>query len=384
VRTIAHQPPLDWPAALDALLARPQRLRPMFQPIVDLERGTVCGYETLARFDGMPIAGTQAWFDAARANGVSGALEALGVRAALDARPRLAPGHFLTVNVSPQGLLSDEVHAVFAGVAGGLDGLVVEVTEQSDADLDALRDALDGLRERGAQVAVDDAGSGYAGLGRITALRPQYVKIDRGLVSDLDSDASKVAVVEALCELAGRIDAWVIAEGVERREELDALLALRVPLGQGYAFGRPSPRLGGGVDRRLTDRIRARSQAPAPRSGVGDLVEPVPTLPEPVPAAALDVLFGRRPGPDVVVLIDREGRAAGLVRREDHLRALPPIRTLLLVDGDLPLASVARRAMVRPPARRFDPVVCTDGAGRYVGLLRLERVVEAMARVADA
>ncbi len=373
----------DWPAALEQVLAAPDPLRPLFQPIVDLERGTVRGFELLARFAGDPRIGTQAWFDAGRAHGVAGRLEALGVRAAIRARGHLAAGQFLTVNVSPCGLLSDEVRTAFAR-ADGLDSLVIEVTEQSEADLPALRAALDALRERGAQVAVDDAGTGYAGLGRITALRPQFVKVDRGIVADLDVDAGKVAVVEALGELAARIDASVVAEGIERREELDAVLALRVPLGQGYAFGRPSSGLGRAVDPTLADRIRERTAAPRPSpSGVGELVEPVPTLPEPASPSALAVLFDRRPGPDVVVLVDWDGRATGLVRREDHARGQPPTRSLLTVDGDLPVPSVARRAMVRPPAQRFDPAICTDPAGRYVGLLRLERLVDALARAAS-
>jgi EAL domain-containing protein (putative c-di-GMP-specific phosphodiesterase class I) len=373
----------DWPAVLDDVLAAPHRLRPLFQPIVDLERGTVAGFELLSRFDGDPRIGAQAWFDAARTHGVSGPLEAIGVRAALAARRRLAPGVFLTVNVSPLALLSDEVGDAFAA-ADRLDALVVEVTEQSEADLPALRDALDALRERGARVAVDDAGTGYAGLGRISALRPQFVKVDRGLVSHLDVDGGKVAVVEALSELAGRLGASLVAEGVERHEELDALLAMRVPFGQGWAFGRPAPALGGVVDPLLADRIRTRTAVPAPAGGVGALVEPVPTLPEPASPAALDVLFARRPGPDVVVLVDREGRATGLVRRTDHARGLPPRRSLLVVDGHLPVGSVARRAMARAPAHRFDPALCADPSGRHVGLLRLERVVDALTRPSSA
>jgi EAL domain-containing protein (putative c-di-GMP-specific phosphodiesterase class I) len=365
----------EWPEALEGVLEYPHRVRPFFQPIVDLERGAVCGYEALARFDGGPP--PDEWFAAAARLGLEGPLEALMVRDALDARAGLADECFLAVNVSPQALLSDEVAEAFAE-AGRLDGVIVEVTEQSDADLRLLRTALDALRERGAQVAVDDAGAGYSSLGRISALRPQYVKVDRALVADLDVDTGKAAIVEALCELAGRIDAWIVAEGVERLEELDALLRLRVPLGQGYAFGRPAAEPGG-VQPGAAERIREHVAAPAREPGVAALVEAVPTLPERTSKQALTIVFARRPRPDFVALVDRAGRPRGLVRRDDHDHGRGFMRNFLPVTATMSPATIARRAMARPPARRFDPMVFVDDAGCYGGLLRLERVVEALA-----
>ncbi len=82
---------------------------------------------------------------------------------------------------------------------------------------------------------------GYASLRHILAVRPQLVKLDRALVEGLDGDGAKNALVEMLGTFASRTDAWIVAEGVERREELDALVRIGVPLGQGYLLGRPSP-----------------------------------------------------------------------------------------------------------------------------------------------
>jgi hypothetical protein len=94
---------------------------------------------------------------------------------------------------------------------------------------------------------------------------------------------------------------------------------------------------------------------------------------------ALQVLFERRPEPDYVALVDPEGRPSGLVRRCDHLRGDGPVRNIMLVTGDMPIAAASRRAMARPPARRFDPLVCWDEMGRYAGLVRMERMVDALA-----
>ena len=223
---------------------RPGVLRMDFQPIIDTARGTVVGYESLARFSGPPHTTPDRWFAVARAAGVGAELEARALRAALDARSALPPNCFLSVNVGPDALLTAPVAAVFAG-AGDLRGVVVEITEQTAVDnYDALTRAIAPLRAAGALLAVDDAGAGFASLKHITVLRPDFVKVDRDLVAGIDKDETKAAVVEALGMFTSRLDAWLIAEGVETTAELDRLLSLRVPLVQGYGLGPPRPVMG--------------------------------------------------------------------------------------------------------------------------------------------
>ena len=126
--------------------------------------------------------------------------------------------------------------------AGDLRGVVIEITEQTAvACYDALVTALAPARAAGALLAVDDAGAGFASLKHITVLRPDFVKVDRDLIAGIDTDETKAAVVEALGMFTSRLDAWLIAEGVETIAELDRLLSLRVPLVQGYGLGRPRP-----------------------------------------------------------------------------------------------------------------------------------------------
>lgn len=196
----------------------------------------------------------------------------------LAARSGLSPDCFASLNVSPHTLLSEPVQTVFAA-AGSLAATVVEVTEQSAVDdYQALAAFLRELRSRGAMTAVDDAGAGFASLSRVTRLRPDFVKIDRGLVADCDDDEAKLAALEMLGVLAGRIDAWVIAEGIERGEELEALLQLEVPLAQGYHFGRPAdtPR---DLVPAVRDRLVAAARARRWGAGVARLVERAPSVP---------------------------------------------------------------------------------------------------------
>jgi EAL domain-containing protein (putative c-di-GMP-specific phosphodiesterase class I) len=148
------------------------------------------------------------------------------------------------VNVGPDAVLSAPVAAVFAE-AGDLRGVVVEITEQTAvADDAALEEAIAPVRAAGALPAVDDAGAGFASLKHIMVLRPDVVKVDRDLVAGIDTDETKAAVVEALGMFTSRIDAWLIAEGVETSAELDRLLSLRVPLVQGYGLGPPRSVMG--------------------------------------------------------------------------------------------------------------------------------------------
>ena len=375
-----HGGTYDWSEIVAEVIGRPGRVRPHFQPVVDLRHGEVRGYEALARFAGWQDLRPGDVFAAAERQGLGSVLEAHILRAVLGTVPHLPHNRFLAVNASPRALLSPEVREAFAD-AGPLDRVVVEVTEQSDADLDALSAALAGPRARGALVAVDDAGAGYGSLSRITALRPDFVKIDRGLVANVDTDPAKAAVVQTLRELADRIGAWVIAEGIERMEELDALMELRVPLGQGFAFGRPAPAMAEGAGD-LVHHIRGRYRPAAPELPIAQLIEAVPTLPEPISHHALEVLFDRRPRPEFVALVDHDGRPSGIVCRDHHARGDGPVRSLMLVSLETSLATAGRRAMSRPAGRRFDPLVCADAGGRYTGLVRMERIVDALAEAA--
>jgi diguanylate cyclase (GGDEF)-like protein len=210
----------------------------VFQPIVALTTGHVVGYEALARFPAIPDRGPDAVFAQAHRCGLGPELEAASVRAALGCGGRPA-GVFLAVNVRPSALTAAPVRAA---LAGDLDGIVVEVTEQELApDEQGLAVDLEDLRERGALIAVDDAGSAYAGLHRVMRLRPDIIKLDRPLIADISLRADKAALVEALVGFAHRTEAAVCAEGIEQLDDLGALADLDVHYGQGYAIARPGP-----------------------------------------------------------------------------------------------------------------------------------------------
>ena len=122
-----------------------------------------------------------------------------------------------------------------------LDGLVIEITENELVVGDpAIREALAALRARGARLAVDDTGAGYAGLTHVMRLQPDIIKLDRALTTGVDLDPAKAPLISSFVRYARDIDADVCAEGVETLAELERLADLDVAYGQGYGIARPS------------------------------------------------------------------------------------------------------------------------------------------------
>ncbi|WP_019144983.1 EAL domain-containing protein [Aeromicrobium massiliense] len=348
-------------------------LRVHLQPILDLTRATVVGYEALARFDG-PVTSPEVWFDAAHACGRAAELEAAAVRAALSRRAELPPMRFLTVNVSPD-VLSDPVMQQVWREAAPLRGVVVELTEQRRFDEREVQAELTALRAAGAFIAIDDTGSGYAGLHRLLVVRPHFIKIDRGLVAGVDQDEGKRALIEMLGIFGNRVDAWLLAEGIETPEELEALMQLGVPLGQGYLLGRPTAEPVA-PSAEAVRQVLAHRRVHHDGEGLGPLLERVPTAPDVASAHAVVA----REGVDLVVVVDADHGPVSTVCSAGHVE---PVREAgLRLHVDTPLHEAARRAIVRTPVLRFRPLVCIDAQGRLAGIVRMERLVEALAQPA--
>ena len=379
-------PPQGWAAALTEVLADPARPALVFQPIVDLRRGVVCGYEALSRFGTEVACGSDFLFAAADELGLGARLEAQVVRAALAARETLPAGCFLTVNVSPH-LLTDPELADVLLAEPDLTGIVLELTEHVRVgDHQQLTGLIDRLRAAGASIALDDAGSGYSGLQQLALLRPQFVKLDRALVDHADRDEAKLALAELLGTYAGRLDAWLLVEGVERMEELAAFVRLGVPLAQGYLLARPGP-VWPQLDPELGAQLQAMTASAREVDSVAALVERVPVVPADPGGelTAAQALLTADPGLDLVVLVDERGCPTGLVRpgRRDgdgagDLQVLP---VSLRVRPGAQVVDVAVRAMTRVAARRLDPVVCVDDDGAMQGVVRPERMTLRLAEL---
>ena len=247
---------------------------------------------------------------------------------------------------------------------------MIEITEDDRVrDYAALRYRLDSIRDRGGSIAVDDTGSGYASLQHVMELRPQFVKLDRFFIEDCHAEPAKSAMIRMIGEAADRIDAWLVAEGIETESELHEVLRHAVPLGQGYYLGRPAPQL-----LPMTPEAAASLQAASGWStseGMHHCMETAllcHTLTE-AEAAVRNSVHDL-----IAVVVDEWERPLQMV--ECH--ALLGVRTLPVVMRAQVLSNppdVLRRALSRPQPLRFDPIVAIGERGELQGIVRVDRLM---------
>jgi EAL domain-containing protein (putative c-di-GMP-specific phosphodiesterase class I) len=239
-----------------------RRFHPVFQPIVDLKQGRAIGYEALTRFaDGASPEGV---FSEAMAVGLGPDLESATLEAAVAAAKELPRSAWLSLNVSPELIVAYQPLQTL--VKGTRRHVVLEITEHTEiADYPALRAAVGDLGPK-AKLAVDDAGAGFASFRHILELRPAYIKLDRSLIADLESDQARPAMIVGLRHFARSVGARIIAEGIETAGEREILRILGISLGQGFLLGRPMPSAELGHGQRWVDAPSRRPYAEAPAS----------------------------------------------------------------------------------------------------------------------
>ena len=209
----------------------------VFQPIVDLDTMRVIGHEALTRFhDGTS---PELRFAEAAEVGLGVALEVATISSALDALHTMPDVGMISVNVSPLVLVACPDLGDILATADR--PVVLELTEHDRIDdYPRVRQAVDALGPQ-VRLSVDDAGSGYACLTHVLALRPAFTKLDRTWVDGIATDPVRQALVAGLQHFAQRAGCRLIAEGVETAEQLDTLRGLGVSFGQGYLLGAPQP-----------------------------------------------------------------------------------------------------------------------------------------------
>lgn len=231
--------------ALRATLSEGGGLRCDFQPVVDLDTGTVVAYEALARGPEGPLARPEALFAAARGAGMLAELDEACRAAAF--RGAVAASLFdplmLLVNVEPEVLNARPLDALMALAeqAPGRLRVVLEITERALTSRPAeLLRAVRRVRQLGWRVALDDVGAALVSLTFLTLLQPDVVKLDLAVVQQRPSPAV-AEVMHAVNAYTERTGALVVAEGIENEQHLAAALAFGATLGQGWHFGIPTP-----------------------------------------------------------------------------------------------------------------------------------------------
>lgn len=367
----------DPTGVLQRLEAHPETLRPRFAPIADLARGGAAAYEVLLAQEARAAAPSD-WSRAVH-DQLAGRLETPLLVAALREREHLPTGARLAVNLSAAALRSPEVEAAL-GAAGGLERVILIVTEDAAEDPTGRLSALiDRVRTAGGRIAVDETGSGYASLRHVLDLRPDLVRVGAEFVAGVDGDPAKGAIVEAVVSLAQRTGARVIAGGVPGRQELSALQRMGVDLGMGPLFGAPTAAMGP-LAGSVVEAIRQASPPVAAGETVGGLIEARHAMPWGSTIEQVADAFLEDPLSDVVVLVDEQARPLALAERAALMRGEPYERPVMRISPTSPLKAAARRAAARSWLERFHPLVACDRRGVYLGLVRVEQLLEALAR----
>ena len=376
----------------------------VLQPIVDLRTGSVAGYEALSRpHDTARFPHAGVLYESAEQVGLLAEVESLARRLAMERVRHLPRNLTLFINNSPAVFYgSDFVDRLTAEMEStGVDPtrIVLEVTERTPLDnkrepMCQLR-VID-LRERGFQVAIDDVGAGDSGLNRIMAIRPNWLKLDRELIQSIEFDPLKQHLLRFFVHFARLSSVGLIAEGIERTEELQTLINLGVQYGQGFLLGRPVPEPGPIAPAIRTSILESAISHDARQCG-RHRSAPVVTLGERATTVPADRSIGtvrdrlRLMPLETGVVVTRGTRCVGWSSRAEieaaHAtgQAARPIGDIATdAVGIVPESMLLDEAMLVAASRRAtsmeDPLIVQRSKGRY-DILPVRRLLQSGATI---
>jgi diguanylate cyclase (GGDEF)-like protein len=275
-----------------------------FQPIWDIQSTHPLGFEALARPHAeLGLSGPQEAFDIAERIRQLPELDALCTRKTLEAATNLPAGSVIFINYSPASMVSPafDPKAFAAAIRAARlqpEQIVVELTERRIDDPGAVAERVAALRALGVRVALDDTGSGHAGLEVLSKVRFDFVKIDRALITDAMERAEARGVLAGIIAIARETGSYLIAEGIETAEMLAFVRKAHIPnfAGvrgiQGYLVGRPH--LGPVDSQSLEQHHDFLAAQTAARVNADGRSAPVTTNPAPR-SAQLQLAAGVRP-----------------------------------------------------------------------------------------
>ncbi|OIU72453.1 EAL domain-containing protein [Rossellomorea aquimaris] len=218
------------------------------QPIMELGKYELFAYESLLRSaDPSRRINPGELFKAAELTGFHSMLDQRARKTAIESRVgNIEKGVKSFINFLPSTIYNPEYclkHTFHIVDKYGVnpEDLVFEVVEtEKIADISHLKSVLEVYKREGMKVALDDVGSGFATIEMLSLLQPDIVKIDRSYISGCDRNPDKQQFLRTVIHTAGELGISVLAEGIERKEELAFCKEIGVNYGQGYLIGKPA------------------------------------------------------------------------------------------------------------------------------------------------
>lgn len=378
-----------------------------FQPIFSSKDGTVYGYEALTRIkeDKRNINIGELFKKAILTDTIS-SLDVKCRGNAISLASSLGINHinaYLFINICPEALM-DSAHSV--GITDELadewgisrERIILEITEESAVhNCKLFKEAVVYYKKRGYKIAIDDFGAGYGGLKMLSVIEPDFVKIDRHFISNMDKATVKFNLVDSIASACHRIGIKVIAEGIEQEEELKVVMNMGIDLLQGYYLYKPSPILNG--DRAEIPILHSKKANCCSTNGeqcfIGDIAHRIDPIP---PSAHLTAAFNRFiKNPELRSLpVAEDDRVVGMVHRNRflennilgkygygmHLNATKCITDImeqpsLMVEANTTLEDVAQRLQSRRFEFLYDDI-CITKTGKYYGTVAVHILLDAI------
>jgi diguanylate cyclase (GGDEF)-like protein len=380
----------------------------IYQPIINFGSTDIFGWEALTRgpegsFFHSPIA----LFDFAEEAGELFTLEKICRENSICKLGPLKNGQKLFLNIHPRTLADPEftpgkTQKILQKHGLAPENIVFEITEKhSIKDFSLFYKTLNHYRNQGFQIAVDDAGAGYSGLWTIAELRPDYIKIDRELVHNIDRNPIKRALMETLVTFADKVGSKIIAEGIETRTELNALIDMGVHFGQGYYLARPKyPKPDTTANFTLFkvangSKINKIKQATC-LLPIGNLVDQANSVHKDTKIKVVHQTLDKDPSIASIVVCDNDKTPLGLIMAY-HLTkklasqfgvALYYKKTVsvimdkepVIVDEATPVEIVAQKATSRERFKAYDDIVVTK-ENKLLGVVSVQKLIDYMAQV---
>ncbi len=227
-----------------------------FQPIVRAKDGSIYAYEALMRTNVEPRVSPLQVIKYAEHLGRLYDVEKatfFNVMSCIEDNKELFDGKKVFINSIPgKQLEGEDANHLAVKLRKFSSSVVVELTEQTEADDEALERMKDGFRSMGVETAVDDYGTGYSNIINLLRYAPNYVKIDRMLLTGIQDNLQKQHFVKSIIGFAHENNFKALAEGVETAQELETVISLGVDLIQGYYTARP----GAEIVQEISEEIR--------------------------------------------------------------------------------------------------------------------------------
>lgn len=380
-----------------------ENLRTFFQPIVSFNRNAPETYavEALTRGpDGSPYESALDLFEAAEEQGSLYPLERVARKLAIRRFSERFDQGRLFMNLDANVIYDDSFRRgntveYMKQYGVNRDRIVFEITERNHVrDREAFEAAIRHYRDQGFSIAVDDVGSGYSNLDKIARLQPDFIKIDRSIISELNVKRPRYQLVETIITFAENIGSNVIAEGIENRDELQTLLSMGIEFGQGFFLARPNPDPLFSSDdvRKIHDRCLDTGPSGSDEPNLAELARPSKTVDPGVTTEDVYRYLEDHPQDESVVVLEEE-RPVGLLMRDRLHRKLSTnmgqslywnrsvTRVMdddpLVLTADTPLSRASDMVINRRNDDLYDEVVVTDPEdGSYRGNVTVRQLLD--------